>query len=787
MNKTVRLFALTLFFLQFICPNPSFAAGTTDQNVDSVPTAGQPHPMPDAVGLTLSGGGAKGIAHIGVIQALEENGIPIDCITGTSMGAIVGGLYSMGYSPDEMMELIMSKPFQYWSTGRIDPDLTYYFLDDDPGPANINIAFGTDGSSSGPVLPSSLINPLPMNFAFVQLFAPYTAQCGGKFDNLMVPYRCVASDVNRKRKAIFSQGDLGDCIRASMSFPLVFHPIEIDGRPMYDGGIYDNFPVDVMLSEFNPKVMIGVDVSSGNTPDSPDSNMMDQLESLIMQYSDYSVPANRGMRLKMDLDRFGLLDFDKAPEIYRIGYDYAMSLMDSIKSRVHQRRDLSEVRARRLNFKAKTPKLIFDSVKVNGGSRRQNAYLQSLFDRQMTQDTLSVDEALDAYYRALTPGKLRNFMPRTRYDDSTHMFNLDLTASVKPPFNASLGGFLSTTTNSTLYFSAGYRTPSFNSLDLSVSGWLGQSYLAAEADARIQLLKSRPSSLGLQAVVSRLKYFPTDRFFFQTSDPTVLTREEYFGKLRYATALGRHAKAEIALGVGRIDQKFHSIPDFESMPRLEQTMGQLALKATYNTLDNRNYPTDGTYAQASLQGNVGKYHITQNGSTAVDRSWGRIDLSWLRYFPLGKHWSLGTRIEATATTDKILHSYFASLASSPAYVPTGSMANILTPSLRARQYAVAGVEPVWKISSIMQLRGRLDAFIPYRTLHEGPDGSALLGRPWHDPKLFAELRGVVKLSFASMSVYVHYTSATNHMASSSDRWNFGLTFGLYIPAPGFFN
>ena len=80
-----------------------------------------------SVGLVLSGGGAKGIAHIGVIAALEENDIPIDYVAGTSMGAIVGGLYACGYTTDGMLELIMSRGFSYWSTGQIDPDLLFEF------------------------------------------------------------------------------------------------------------------------------------------------------------------------------------------------------------------------------------------------------------------------------------------------------------------------------------------------------------------------------------------------------------------------------------------------------------------------------------------------------------------------------------------------------------------------------------------------------------------------------------------------------------------------------------
>ena len=146
------------------------------------------------VGLVLSGGGAKGIAHIGVIKALEENNIPIDYVTGTSMGAIVAAFYAMGYTPEEMLELIKSKEFSTWSTGEISPSNMYYFRKPDPTPAFISFKLsGTKGLSN--VLPDSYINPLPMNLGFLVVFAPYTAVCRGNFDNLFVPFRAVAADI----------------------------------------------------------------------------------------------------------------------------------------------------------------------------------------------------------------------------------------------------------------------------------------------------------------------------------------------------------------------------------------------------------------------------------------------------------------------------------------------------------------------------------------------------------------------------------------------------------------
>lgn len=164
----------------------------------------------ESVGLVLSGGGAKGIAHIGVIKALEDNDIPIDYITGTSMGAIIGGLYAAGFTPEEMLELIKSKDFADWSTGTINGDLEYYFDKKELSPAMFYLNLERTDSSTvkANILPSSLINPLPMNFAFMELFAPYTAQCGGDFDKLYVPFRCVAADVFNKRKLVLAKGSL---------------------------------------------------------------------------------------------------------------------------------------------------------------------------------------------------------------------------------------------------------------------------------------------------------------------------------------------------------------------------------------------------------------------------------------------------------------------------------------------------------------------------------------------------------------------------------------------------
>ena len=264
-----------------------------------------------SVGLVLSGGGAKGITHIGIIQALEENGIPIDYVAGTSIGAIVGGLYAMGYTPQEMLELIGSKEFQQCYSGEVDKDNTYYIKQNDPTPElySIQAALG-DTMTVVQALPVSLIDPVHMNIKIPELCIQATAACKENFDSLFVPFRCVASDVYHKKEIVFSRGDLGNSIRASMTFPLVFRPIKINDVLAYDGGIFNNFPADVMKRDFAPDYIIGSVVSSNHEQPSG-HDIVGQVESMIMQTSNYELPDTNGVLMNFDLQgEVGLLDFD---------------------------------------------------------------------------------------------------------------------------------------------------------------------------------------------------------------------------------------------------------------------------------------------------------------------------------------------------------------------------------------------------------------------------------------------------------------------------------------------
>lgn len=740
-----------------------------------------------SVGLVLSGGGAKGIAHIGLIQALEDNDIPIDYITGTSMGAIVGGLYACGYTPAEMMELINSDYFGYLSAGKADPAFTYYFTKGSPSPQMFAMSVGGRDSTARSKIfnPQSLISPMPMSFGFMQIFSAYGAQCGGNFDRLFVPFRCVASDVAQKRKKVMGAGDLGESIRASMSFPLIFQATEIDGQVLYDGGIYDNFPVGVMQTEFAPSVIIGSDVSAPS--DGPANSYFQQLDLLVSRAQSYEVPPEAGIKVRIDVSNFGLLDWDRADAIYRAGYRRGIEMMDSIKTRIPTRADSTARRLRRAVFKSGTPALRFDSVNVEGATKRQNEYIKYLFHPAKGTDTIGIDRARLAFYRALSSGKMSYLRPRAHVNnDSAGLFTLDLKALVKSNFSVGAGAYITSSNNSYLYLRGGYSSLSFSSVSTDIEAWIGQSYMAGALTGRLDIASTLPSALVLNAVASRRKYYEDEELFFRDNEPAFVTAHEYFAKLAWAMAAGRSGCVDIGLGGGKLRNTFYS-PGHqggyrEGRHHVDFALGQAYAAYRSSTLDNINYPLSGSSLNASFAAVLGKATCGQAGAdgrgTDKHMAWLQLDAHWRNYISLGRHWVLGTEARALLSNRPLPGSYEASVSSAPAYSPTPASTNTFNPAFRANSFLAATVVPVYKFNSSLSARFSASVFAPLRGIREGDGGTARFGRCFDSTEFFGELNLVYALPFGNIAGYCNYSS-------SPGKFHGGISFGIYLPAPSF--
>ena len=509
------------------------------------------------IGLVLSGGGAKGLTHIGVIRALEENNIPIDYVTGTSMGAIIGALYAMGYSPDDMEKLLKSDDFKRWYTGGMEEKYIYYFKKNPPTPEFINVRVSLKNplhKVKAQFLPSSVVDPLQMNLAFLQLFGQATASCHGDFNQLFIPFRCVASDVYNKRPIIFSKGDLGDAVRASMSFPAMFKPIEIDSVLAYDGGIYNNFPTNVMMDDFHPDIMIGSVVSSN--PGKPKvGDLMGQLENMIMQKTDYSIPDSLGILMTFKYTDVNLMDFDRFDELHDIGYNRTIQLMDSIKMRISRRVNYRQLERERIAYKNRMPEFRFRRIEIDGANEQQKRYIRKEF-HSSDKEVFTLEDLRKGYFRLMTDNMISEIIHHAIYNASDHTFDLHLKVKIEDDLTLRAGGNVGSNGSNQIYVGATYQNLNNYSKEVSLDAQLGQIYNNLQVSGRIDLPSHLPTSVRLIGSLSSFDYFKQEKLFTKGNSPVFSKKREKFVKLLVSMPFLTRQKVEFGIGLGDLQDEY---------------------------------------------------------------------------------------------------------------------------------------------------------------------------------------------------------------------------------------
>ena len=743
-----------------------------------------PFTQAQKVGLVLSGGGAKGMTHIGIIRALEENNIPIDYITGTSMGAIIGSLYAMGYSPDDMEALLRSEDFKRWYSGQIEPEYGYYFKQNRPTPEFFNIRFSFKDSLhiKPQILPTSMVNPIQMNLVFVELFARATAACNGDFNHLFVPFRCIASDVYNKRPLIMRKGDLGDAVRASMSFPFVFKPIEIDSVLAYDGGIYNNFPTDIMREDFRPGVIIG-SVVAANPGKPKENDLMSQLENMIMQKTDYTLPDSLGIVMTFKYDDVSLLDFDRLQELHDISYNRTISLMDSIKSRIHRRTSAENVRLRRLVYRSNLPQFRFRDIYIEGANPQQQAYIKKEFHDE-DHEVFTYEDLKRGYFRLLSDNMISEIIPHAVYDPKNDLYSLHLKVKMEDNFSVRMGGSVSTTSSNQIYLGLGYQNLNYYSKEITLDGQIGKVYNNAQLMAKIDLPTRVPTSYRLIASLSTFDYYKKDKLFSKNDKPSFNSKDERFVKLMVALPFLANKRAEISIGYGKLqDNYFQSnVINFDKDRSDRSTYNLLggAIGFYGSTLNARQYATKGYFEKLVAQVFTGKEKFipgnpTETSFTTKDRqSWLQISYMKYAYHTMTPKFTLGWMAEMLYSSKNFSENYAATMLQAADFSPTPHSKIMYNEAFRANQFLAAGIKPIFVFNDMFQVRSELYGFMPIFPIKKNALNKAYYGKAFSRFEYLGEISVICQLPFGAISAYV------NHYSSPKKEWNVGLTLGWQL-------
>ncbi|MBN2613527.1 MAG: patatin-like phospholipase family protein [Bacteroidales bacterium] len=279
------------------------------------------------IGLVLSGGAAKGIAHIGVLKVLEQAGIKVDYIGGTSMGSIVGGLYALGYDAAALEKITLYQDWNYLLSDEV--SLNSISIEEKKEIKKYFLSLPADGFRIK--LPGGLISGQNVSLLLSGLIWPYHNV--SDFSELPVPFLCIATDIVEGRQVVLDSGYLPDALRASMAIPTVFTPVEIDGKLLVDGGMVNNFPVKE-VKEMGADIIIGVDCGFRAFKKEEINTIYSVIEQSLYILSTEKNENKKELchiLIEPDFKESDAINFSNAKELIRIGEEATMQHFDEIK------------------------------------------------------------------------------------------------------------------------------------------------------------------------------------------------------------------------------------------------------------------------------------------------------------------------------------------------------------------------------------------------------------------------------------------------------------------------
>jgi NTE family protein len=289
----------------------------------------QQQPPRRKIGVALQGGGAKGLAHIGVLEWLESRHIPIDYLAGTSMGGLVGGLYATGHSPEEIKRIVSDIDWNSVISGETPyRELAFRRKEDLRAlPNGLEL-----GLRQGVQPPGGLVSGQSVQFIIDRYMLPYSD--GRSFDLLPTPFRCVATDLVSSKPVVFKDGSLSTALRATMSLPGIFSPVKQDGKILADGGLLNNLPTDV-VRQMGADVVIGVHLAAAPVVPTDLRSFFQVAGGSI----NATIAANEmhGMEgadilITIDVAGYSTLDFSRNQQIIPLGYQAAQARAGVLES-----------------------------------------------------------------------------------------------------------------------------------------------------------------------------------------------------------------------------------------------------------------------------------------------------------------------------------------------------------------------------------------------------------------------------------------------------------------------
>ncbi|GIV43232.1 MAG: patatin [Bacteroidia bacterium] len=701
------------------------------------------------VGLVLSGGGALGMAHIGVLKALEEHNIPIDYITGTSAGALVGGMYAAGYSPSEMIYLALTQKKEWLGYGLTIKDRPYYKESRNFGTfVKIPISFKSGAS----FIPDNLVSDYGINLGLTQMATTASKKAKYNFDSLFVPFRAIAADIFDKRIIPLRDGNLAFAIRASISVPLFFLPVS---NRLYtnliDGGIYDNFPVKTMIDEFKPDFIIGVHVG-GAPPKREEVIEKDKFfKQLLYQAMDQvqwqKLPEN-SVYISPDLGNLSATDFSDPLFAIQRGYLATKSCIEDIKSKVPITVDSTERALKRKKFRENFHAFELDTVIYHGISPAEAFYLKNIM--MLPKDTISFFHFRKSYYRVRTDGNFRGVFPEFFFNDTSQKYTLVLNVTPQRNFGLRFGGAFFSPTDHQIhvgaYFSKVYYASWNVDLDIERGSFTNFVNLRGRMDLPTGFF---PLFFELENMLQSNRYQWITKGLFSTRNASdwVLNSFEFIPKVGFP--IQEDGRIFIGYNLFNLNYEYYPTKTFTFNDQLDNT--SISGSSTYialekNTLNTKMYPTSGTHFYLNLRYNSAFEDYAPGNLSNIPKQsakhyWFQARLNYQTYFQI-KNFMMGFSLQAAYSGLQSLANYRSTLITSPRFLPFQDSQILDLEKFYSKAFAAPGLIVNLALNKKWNVRAEAHWMQSFYSLSQNlPDRPQIIFNPQWNNKAYALTTG----------------------------------------------
>ncbi len=669
---------------------------------------------------------------MGVIKALEDNGIPIDYICGTSIGGLIGAYYAIGYSPREIEDLVKTAFFQSITRGDLPVKYEYMIKKREDFASWLTLRYNfRDNYLKN--LPTNFINSVPIDYYLMETFTGVSNRANNNFDSLLVPFRCVAADVENKKTLVFKSGDLPTAIRASMSYPFYLRPISVDDKLLFDGGLYNNFPTDVMLNDFNPDFIIGSNVAEKN-PKPDDENIYLQLRTLLTSPTNFNPVCENGILIEPWSD-VGVFNFDNAQRLIDSGYAETVRKIPMIKQQITARTDSAKLEAGRQHFKnyQKLDNIRFNNLVVIGYNKKQTEFIaKSLFKNEKP---FTLTQLKKRYFRLASDDKIKNIFPVAILDSARNNYTLKLIGKPEKPFYIDAGAILSNRPISEGFLGLQYNYLGRIGFSAYVNGYRGKLNTSTHTHLRFDFPGRLPYFIEPSFTFSRWDYYSSSILFYNFLKPAYLIQEDKFGELKAGIPVGNISQFNVAGGFTEWKNQYYQSDVFTKADTADVTyFDYWYAQANYkvNTLNRKMYPTEGTLLNARIRFLTGhESHLP--GNTSIDTvsfidkakpAWLQLKLTFDSYIRTFRGFKIGVFAEGVYSTQTFFSNYEATILSAPAFNPTPESRTFFIDAFRAHNYVSGGIKAITTPFKSFDIR--LEAYImqPVYSILKTPEGGA---------------------------------------------------------------